>query len=444
MKCALTPLRVVFLICFLFAPAGIYAQRQRQLQPPDESAYGSKFFDQLHSIFGMFRDADLQHAFQLAQPIQCSELVASKGEWRTVAFFNEDRSLGEWCRSSIDEVKTDLSVYSFKGPCTGEQGPIQVTTEFPVGPSVDAYSEGKISLDQVDVNVNAPVSAVFDPRTQSYVFELPYLFLIGQRSTGKIYSFISPQLEDRYAPDVTDHWECKAVKSNDVTYRFLICRTATVPRNTAVRNQSRELSFGASAYFILSDGMEAQTSVRLSYGNAGTAAENSQIADSPVVFPPRPVLKRDEAAKVVKSWQMPNVRSKVVDAGKSEFRIHFSPQTWTGKIGSTEVLSDQKMSSTQSAQLREGADYCVWRPGDTNLVDRFLEIGPDTDVLYSLESFNKTSETPASIVFNMKNHADIRLGTLQCVFPRAASAATIDFDRWVAVVGSHLTLEILR
>jgi hypothetical protein len=435
---------VLLLICVLFAASSVYAQRQRQIPAPEEGAYGSKFFDQLHSIFGMFRDADLQHAFRLAQPIQCSELVVGKGEWRTVAFFNEDRSLGEWCRSSIEEVKSDLSVYIFKGPCSGDQGSIQVTTEFPVGASIDAYSDGKIGLDQVDVNVNAPVRAAFDLGTQAYIFELPYLFLVGQRSTGKIYSFVAPHLEDGYASDVTDRWECKAVKSNDVTYRFLICRTATVARNTAMRNQTKDLSFGASAYFILSDGMEAQTSVSVSFGNAGTGADKSQVTAAPVVSPERPVLTRDVAIKHGGIWQMPDVRSKVVDVGKNDFRLRFSSQTWTGKIGSPQVLSDQKMSGSLSAKLQESADYCAWRPGAADLADRFLSNEPDADVSYSVDAFNKTSQTPASIVFDMKTHTGIRLGTLQCVFPRTDSVANIDFDRWVSVVGGHLTLEIRR
>lgn len=442
------PLRVLFLICLLFTPASVYAQRERQVPPQEESAYGSKFFDQLRLIFGMFHDLDLQRAFQMAQPIQCSELVVSKGEWRTVAFFNEDRSLGEWCHNSIEEVKADLSMYIFKGSCGGDQGAIQVTTEFPVGASIDAYNEGKIGLDQVDVNVNAPVKVVFDPRTQAYSFELPYLFLVGRRGSGNVYSLVAPQPGNPYATDVTDHWECKAVKSNDVTYRFLICRTSTVARNTAARNQGRELAFGASAYSILSDGMEAQTSVNLSFGDAGRGADNSQTTASPVASPvaspPRPVLTRDEAIKHVAVWQMPDVRSKVVDVGESEFRLRFSSQTWTGKIGSPEVLSDQKMSSSLSAKPRESADYCAWRPGDANLTDRFLANEPDADVSYSVEAFNKTSLTPVSIVFDMKTHAGIHLGTLQCVFPRAESAASIDFDRWVSIVGGHITLEIRR
>jgi hypothetical protein len=436
------------LICLFFTPGSIHAQRERQIPAPEEGAYGSKFFDQLRNIFGMFRDADLRHAFQVAQPVECSELVVSKGEWRTVAFFNEDRSLGEWCRSSIEEVKSDLSVFIFKGSCSGYQGSIQVTTEFPVGDSVDAYNEGKIGPDQVAVNVNAPVRAVFDLGTQAYSFDLPYLFLVGRRGSGNVYSLVAPHTDDSYATDVTDRWECKAVKSNDVTYRFLICRTATIPRNPDVRDQNRGLAFGASGYSILSDGMEAQTSVSLSFGDAGRGAENSQATSSaaapPVVSPPHPVLKRDETAKVVAGWQMPDVRSKLVDVGKNEFRLRFSPQTWTGKIGSPEVLSDQRMSSPLSAKLQEGGDYCAWRPGDANLVDRILANGPDADVLYSVEVFNKTSETPVSIVFDMKTHAGVRLGTLQCVFPRAESAASIDFDRWVSIVGGHLTLEIRK
>ena len=443
-RAAVQPLRVLFLICVLFVPASIHAQRERQIQPPDESAYGSKFFDQLRSIFGIFRDADLRRAFQAAKPIQCSELVVSKGEWRTVAFYNEDRSLGEWCRNSLEEVKADLSVYTFKGPCRGDQGTIQVTTEFPVGASIEAYNGGKIGLDQVDVNVNVPVSAVFDLSTQAYSFELPYLFLVGRRSSGNVYSLVAPNLQDSYATDVTSRWECKAVKSNDVTYRFLICRTATAARKTAVRNQNRDLSFGASAYFILSDGMEAQTSVNLSFGDAGHPADNSQATASPVDSQTRPSATSAETVKLVGGWQIPDVRSKVVAVGKNEFRLRFSSQTWTGKIGSPEVLSDQKMSSPLSAKLQEGADYCAWRPGAANLVDRFLANTPDADVSYSVEAFDKNNQSAASIVFDMKTRAGIGLGTLQCFFPRAESAANIDFDRWVSVVGGHLTLEIRR
>jgi hypothetical protein len=61
-----------------------------------------------------------------------------------------------------------------------------------------------------------------------------------------------------------------------------------------------------------------------------------------------------------------------------------------------------------------------------------------------VEGFDKNSQSAASIVFDMKTHTGIRVGTLQCFFPRTESAANINFDRWVSVVGGHLTLEIRR
>ncbi len=413
---------------------------------PDESAYGTKFFDQLHNIFGVFRNDDLRRAFQAAQPIQCSELVASKGEWKTVAFFNEDRTLGEWCRNSIEEVKADLSSYIFKGSCSSDQAPIQVTTEFPVSASIDLYNEGKIGLDQVDVNVNAPVKASFDLETQAYTFDLPYLFLTGRRSSGNVYSLIAPRTEDTYATDVTNRWECKVVKSNDVTYRFLVCRTATVPRAGTSRNQKWGPSFGASAYFILSDGMEAETSVHLTFGDSGRGTAAPPATESPAPSPPRPVLIRSGAIGNSKTWQIPDAASKVLDLGKGDFRLRFSPQTWTGRIGSSGMLADQKLSSQQAATVPEGSDYCAWHPtaSAADLMDLLLSNEPEADVSYSAEGSDKNGAKAASIAFLMKTHAGSSIGTLQCFFPHAASAAKINFDQWVAVVGSHLTLEIRR
>ncbi len=425
-------------------PAGIRAQRERPLPPQEEEAYGTKFFDELRNIFGMFRDADLRRAFLAAQPIQCSELVVGKGEWKTVAFFNEDRSLGEWCRKSIDEVKADLSKFTFKGTCNSDQGAVQLTTEFPVAASVDAFNAGRIGLNDIDINVNAPVNAFFDLGTQAYNFDLPYLFLVDRRGSGNVYSLVAPQVDDRYAPEVKDHWECKAVKSEDVTYRFLICRSTTVPRNPSSRDQSRQPAFGASAYMILSDGKEAQTSVSLTFGKAEHPPGDAAAATGPPPTPDRPHLTRNTPVRPAAAWHLPEDRSRIVDLVGEEFRLRFSSQTWTGKITSSQFISDQKMSSSLPTRTQETADYCAWRPATAEPAERLLESDPETEVLYSLEAFNRTSETPASVVFNMKDREGARLGTLQCVFPLVVSVANVDFDRWVAIVGGHLTLEIRR
>src|ERR1700751_483010 len=109
--------------------------------------YDRKFFIQLRGVFGRFRDSDLERVFERAQPIQCSELVNDEGEWRTVAFFNGKRELGDWYRRNFDEVKNDPAVFIFKGVCRGEHGPVQLTTKFPVTESLDAFNERRIDAD---------------------------------------------------------------------------------------------------------------------------------------------------------------------------------------------------------------------------------------------------------------------------------------------------------
>src|SRR5215470_7359088 len=145
--------RNLFLVTALLMGTYAHGQRERQVPPPQEDDYGAKFFDQLRRIFGRFRDADLRRVFDAAGPIPCSELVTDKGEWREVAFFNENRKLGDWHRSSLDEVKNDLAVYIFKGVCRGQRGPVQVITKFPVDESIRAYQERRINFREIEVNI---------------------------------------------------------------------------------------------------------------------------------------------------------------------------------------------------------------------------------------------------------------------------------------------------
>jgi hypothetical protein len=290
-KSSLKLLPAFLLVCALWA-AGIHAQEEPREPSGEESAYGSKFFDQLRSIFGRFRDADLQRVFQEAQPIACPELVGRKGQWRTVAFFNENRQLGDWCRESLEEVKADLAVYTFTGACSQNQGAVQVATEFPTTESIEAYNRRAIDLNQIDITVNDPVTAVLNPRTMAYTFELPYLFRTGRRSSTDVYSFTAPDRYAAYATEVTSRWECKSVSSKDLTYRFFICRTSTVPRSAAMRNQKWEPSFGSSAFFILSDGTVAKTSVNLSYGDGTHPNEKPADTVPAPTSPARPSLKR--------------------------------------------------------------------------------------------------------------------------------------------------------
>jgi len=447
----------VLLSLLLILPAGADAQRQPQSRTAQREDYDPKFFDQLRRVFGRFRDADLRDVFDMGGPIACSELINDKGEWREVAFFNEDRKLGDWYRRSLDEVRVDPSLFTFKGPCADEHGSVDVTTQFPVDESAEAYQRDRIRFDQIVVNVNAPVRANFNSRTQTYWFDLPYLFLINRQGSRSLYSLNPPTLAGRrnYAKDVYDHWSCRAVVADDVTYQFLICRTTT--ENVAERGRGT-LPFGASAYFILSDGKEASSSVKLLLGDDTTVLDsdnrpndrsNDRPNDRPIDRPndrsdPSPATRAPERVEDTarEGWQIPGGTAKLAEVGQNEFRIRFSPQTWTGKINSPQILADQKLSSAESLKPAVGADYCAWRPGTANSFDRLLARDPDELVGYSVKGHDKDRQSDSSVTFELKTHTGFRLGVLQCFFPKSEFAGSVPLSRWVSVVGAHLTIEI--
>jgi hypothetical protein len=436
-----TTTRLVHFILFttiLLISQTVFAQRERQIQPAADAQqsgdqqYGRRFFSQLRAVFGRFRDSDLQRVFDKAQPIQCSELINDKGEWRTVAFFNERRELGDWYRSNFEEVRSDLSVYVFKGVCRGDHGPVQLTTKFPVTESVEAYEHGKIPLEEVEVNVNAPVAAFYDPRSQAYTFDLPYLFLISRQDNQNIFSLDPPTLvgRERYAVDVLDHWECKSVSDDAVTYQFLICRSSTVPRNTTLRNENRTPAFGASAYLILSDGREASSSVKLSFNDVTDTSHPVEDASVPEVqAPPAP-----------RQWEVPDSDEKILDLGRDEFRLRFSPELWLSKINTAGVLAGQRLTSLESSNATPGADYCMWLPGDPSV--RSILTVEDESIFYSMIGHDQDSQSSTFISFEINKRSGTHLGSLKCIFPHTPSASGVAFGRWTSIVGDLLKLEI--
>jgi hypothetical protein len=285
-------LYIPFLLC-TWLVTGMPAQQQSP-QSREDSAYGAGFFDQLHAIFGRFREADLQRVFQEAQEIQCSELVSSKGEWRTVAFFNEDRRLGDWCKENLAEVKNDPAVYKFTGVCSGDKSKIQVATEFPTNDSIEAYNKRQIDFKQIDIMVNDPVDVAMNSRTMAYTFDLPYLFLIQKRGSQNVLSLIAPDRNASYVEDAVNRWECKLATSKDMTYRFLICRTKIIPRGPLAQKRGVQASFGSSGFFILSDGMKAQASVKIKFDDGSSSSEKPSDSEPAQKYPERPILRRPQ------------------------------------------------------------------------------------------------------------------------------------------------------
>ena len=358
-----------------------------------------------------------------------------EGEWRTVAFFNEKRELGDWYRRNFDEVKTDPAVFIFKGVCRGEHGPVQLTTKFPVTESIEAYDQHRIGFDEIAINVNPAVRASLDPQTEAYTFELPYLFLISEHDGERLYSLDPPQLLDRYgySRNVVDSWACKSVSAENVTYQFLIYRTTTLPRNSVERGSNRA-AFGASAYFILSDGKEASASVKLSYDSDDS---KHTIEDpGPTSLPD---ADNTGSASGPLRWDIPDPEEKIIDVVRDEFRIGFAPQTWTGRIGAAQVLSAKRISTLASAKPAEGADYCIWLPTAASSAALLLS---DNAIAYDVKARNQDAQSSTSIDFSMNTPSGVHLGTLQCIFPRASSATAIDFKRWISIVGDNLSLEV--
>src|SRR6185295_17391179 len=122
-----------------------------------------------------------------------------------------------------------------------------------------------------------------------------------------------------------------------------------------------------------------------------------------------------------------------------EFRIRFNPQSWSGRLGVSEMLYARQLTPLASATPVSGQDSCVWLPAGG--ADRVL--AADTGgALYSVSAHDQDGQSSTSITFDFSTSAGNRFGKLQCFFPRMSSAASITFSRWTSVVGSHLALEV--
>src|SRR5689334_22685932 len=67
-------LRPLLLVWVLFLPFTANAQVRRQVPAPSQQTggdFGSKFFDDLRSLFGRLQQSELDRAFQRAKPIHC-------------------------------------------------------------------------------------------------------------------------------------------------------------------------------------------------------------------------------------------------------------------------------------------------------------------------------------------------------------------------------------
>ena len=84
------------IICLLLLASDLRAQ----------DAFGTKFFDDLTTLFGRLQKSKLDTAFQGAKAVRCADLLDA--EWKEVAFLNDDRSFAAWHYQTIEQVRNDL------------------------------------------------------------------------------------------------------------------------------------------------------------------------------------------------------------------------------------------------------------------------------------------------------------------------------------------------
>jgi hypothetical protein len=394
--------------------------------PPQDKDFGSKFFDDLRKLFGRLQQSELDLAFRRANPVRCSELVSQTGEWKQVAFLNDDRKLGDWHHDNIDDVKKDPAKYLFSGSCRGEQGPVKLTTSFPV--------QETFKKPPLVVRTNDPVSVFFDSATNAYTFQLPYLYLGGKDASSSLYTEHPPLLTSKAETEVSEEFRCKALSDPELTYRFLLCRTRVVGRNEAprpeLRKQAQTPPLGNAAYQILSDGKEAASSVTLKFGDE-VDSKSRVVTTEPPTRPPVSLPPPERA------WQSASLQTKLVDIGQDEFRLLFSPRTWNDKMTKPQLLVNQAVSPLVTASLPSlDREYCAWRPGPIARFDQ-------DSAIFSL-GFSKGLKSVTSAIFSIEDLTGARIGSLECRFPRSETPSDITIQQWQSVVGRHLAIEIRR
>ena len=434
-----------YLACFLilWIPIGSEAQVTRRSPERGEESglFGSKFFDNLRSLFGRLQQSELQRAFQRAKPIHCSDLVGETGEWKEVAFLNDDRRLGDWHFDSIEEVKRDLVTFVFEGRCSSEGSPMKVVTSYPVEESVKQFEAGRIPFSKVVINENGPVSVVFDRSTDAYTFTLPYLYRDpGNRSTTSdpLYTLIPPLLTSKPERNVALEFRCKAISDTELTYRFLLCRTRITDRDardTRDARQSSRPSLGSAAYYILSDGKEASSSVKLSFGGD---VDSTPEPPAPTAQPHAP---EPDIVPAKTTWTPAASQARLVDVGKGQFRLRFNSHTWSGRIEKPQLLTAEMLLDSAASKPTPNKAYCAWRPASQSLAKQLLEKPDDGTAIYSLE-FKKDRPSVISALFDVQNENGRALGVLQCDFPQSQTPADVTVSRWISVVGKHIELEV--
>ena len=440
-----TTLRSCVCTFLIFLPLTSHAQIRRQVPAPVRESvgdFGSKFFDDVRSLFGRLQQSELEKAFERAKPVHCSDLAEQTGEWKEVAFLNDDRKLGDWHYDNIEDVKRDLVAFVFSGNCRGNEGPLRVATSYPVTESVEQFQQGRIPFSQIIINDNDPVGVTFDRSTGAYTFQLPYVYSERKNGTDIVYTLTPPRKTSNPEPGIAIEFRCKALSDADLTYRFLLCRSHVVDRYTRSQESTVKPTRGSAAYYILSDGKEASSTVKLDFGADVDPATNE--TDS-VLNKAENQPKVDQLPKVPESnWQPAPSDARLTYIADDEFRLIFNPQTWNGRIDSPQFLADGNLSKlVPTSPPARSKEYCAWRPSLSAQVRRLLDAAAIESFRYSL-GFRKDLQSATSSIFEIQDNGGAVVATLQCYFPQSQTPADFTIGRWLSIVGKQIELDVRR
>lgn len=448
------------LTVLLLLPLTSYAQVRRQVPAPAQQDkqddqdngrfgreangdFGRKFFEDLGSLFGRLQRSELDGAFRRAKAIRCSDLAGQMAEWKEVAFLNDDRKLGDWHHDNLEDVKNDMVAFVFSGTCRDDQSAVRVATSYPVTESVQQYQQGKIKFSQIAINDNDPVTVTFDSTSGAYTFQLPYVYTERKNGTDIVYTLTPPRLNSSPDAGVAIEFRCKAINDADLTYRFLLCRSRVVNRDGRYREDTPSL--GSAAYYIMSDGKEASSSVKLDFGREADSPPPPARSE-PDNTPRKPSDDRGRFPQPLKqpenSWQPATADARLSLIADDEFRLIFNKQAWTGHIDKPQMIADGSLAAAPSSfAAMRNKQYCVWRPGLPAQVNQLLEPNAADAFGYTL-SFRK--DTAVSGIFEIQGDSGMVAATLECYFPQSQTPADLTIGRWLSIVGKQIELNVRR
>jgi hypothetical protein len=358
--------------------------------------------------------------------------------WKEVAFLNGDRKLGNWHFESLEEVNRELATFRFSGECRGESDPLSVVASYPVQESVNRFSRGLIPLSQVVMTNNAPTRAAFVSSDEAYVFEIPYVYLDNKPSSTPIYTLAPPLTTSKPVAGLGIEFRCKTASDADPKFLFLLCHTQMVDHNVAAPRPGSKPPLGNAAYYILSDGKEAGSTVKLVFGDAGGNAPEPQ-PDSVSSVKEAPVSRPQPVEENV--WQQPDSTANLRDTGDLEFRLRFDPQSWKDRIGKPQLLVAGALRDLPDAATRS-PESCVWRPIQINPLGAMLERETDS-IVYTLR-FTENRQAPPTAMFAVESDTGQSLASLQCMFPQGKAAMDIQVKDWLSIVGTHIQIHVRR